>query len=341
MFISEVEIKNFKSIKELKFETNRINVFIGEPNSGKTNILEALSFFSINALDSAFKDVIRYRNIANLFYDSLLDSPVEVNTDIKKFRLDFAVNNSGAFANYFEGVFYNNDEELQNYRKNRDGSGLYNFTLEHNGNIRSQNVGEKNVMKCATYIFKKIEKFIPSFRPFLNPPFGDNIPNLLISNSTYKNLVSLFFREKGFRINLKPGENDLEIVKEVDEVLYSYPYMTISETLQRLVFLMLAIDSNTDMTLIMDEPESNTFPFYTKFIAEKIAKDISNQYFITTHNPYVLINLIDKTPSKDLSVYVTRMKDYSTEIHKLNSDQIVSAMEYQHDIFFNLDNITG
>ena len=45
--IKNVSIRNFKSIKELDFKAKRINVFIGEPNTGKSNILEALGMFSL------------------------------------------------------------------------------------------------------------------------------------------------------------------------------------------------------------------------------------------------------------------------------------------------------
>ena len=45
--IKSLEIKNFKSIKKLSADCSRINIFIGEPNSGKSNILEALSLFSV------------------------------------------------------------------------------------------------------------------------------------------------------------------------------------------------------------------------------------------------------------------------------------------------------
>ena len=46
--ISNLEIKNYKSINQMELNCSRINVFIGEPNSGKSNILEALdlSFLS-------------------------------------------------------------------------------------------------------------------------------------------------------------------------------------------------------------------------------------------------------------------------------------------------------
>lgn len=39
-FLDWVEIKNFKSIKDLRLDCKRVNIFIGKPNVGKSNILE-------------------------------------------------------------------------------------------------------------------------------------------------------------------------------------------------------------------------------------------------------------------------------------------------------------
>jgi hypothetical protein len=44
--IENLSIKNFKSIKYLSIDCKRINLFIGEPNAGKSNILEALGVIS-------------------------------------------------------------------------------------------------------------------------------------------------------------------------------------------------------------------------------------------------------------------------------------------------------
>ncbi|RLF84116.1 hypothetical protein DRN48_06315, partial [Thermococci archaeon] len=44
--IKTLTIKNFKSIKSLKLDCKRVNVFIGKPNVGKSNILEAIGILS-------------------------------------------------------------------------------------------------------------------------------------------------------------------------------------------------------------------------------------------------------------------------------------------------------
>ena len=44
--IEKLSVKNFKSIKDLSIDCKRINLFIGEPNTGKSNILESLGLGS-------------------------------------------------------------------------------------------------------------------------------------------------------------------------------------------------------------------------------------------------------------------------------------------------------
>jgi len=49
--IKRLAVENFKSIRRLELECRRVNVFIGEPNSGKSNLLEALGLLSLLAYE--------------------------------------------------------------------------------------------------------------------------------------------------------------------------------------------------------------------------------------------------------------------------------------------------
>ncbi|MGF2413915.1 MAG: AAA family ATPase, partial [Ferruginibacter sp.] len=45
--IDNIEIKNFKSIRDAKInDCSRVNIFIGYPNVGKSNILEAIGLLT-------------------------------------------------------------------------------------------------------------------------------------------------------------------------------------------------------------------------------------------------------------------------------------------------------
>lgn len=348
--ISRLSIENFKSIKNLKITTSRVNVFIGEHNSGKSNLLEALSWFSVNALDKTkFQEIFRLKTATDLFYDFDATQPIQVKTDDLNLIIRYAKNSNGALMNQLEGLVYPDNANLEAAALD-DFHNLQNkkinlprhkaFTLSFDGEIEPIGPGFLE-SSFRTYIFKKLKSFERNFQPFLNPPFGENIPSLLISNKQYKDLIGSVFKEKGFRLMLKPTEGDINMAKDINDELYSYPYTSISETLQRIVFYLLAIESNKNATLILDEPESNTFPMYTKQMAELIGRDLSNQYFIATHNPYLLNSLVAKTPTKDLSVFVAKMDQYKTNVVKVQDENLSMILDAGVYVYFNLDKLTA
>jgi len=345
--IKTLSIKNFKSIKELSIETTRVNVFIGEHNSGKSNILEALSWFSVNALHSdAFRGLFRFKNTTDLFYDFVTSDPIEILTDDLSLFIRNAKSQTGAVMDHFEGFIYlsaetstKNPKDLDLYNISNAFSKFIAFRLHFDGKfefIRPSFLESS----FRTYIFKRLDKFQKGIWSFLNPPFGDNIPSLVLSNREFRERIGSIFKGKGFRLILNPADIEMNMAKDTNDELYVYPYQTISETLQRIIFYVLAIESNTGATLVIDEPESNTFPMYTKQLAELIAFDAANQYFISTHNPYILDSLVSKTPTSELSVFVTEMKNYQTSVNKISDERLSVLLDKGIDVYFNLDKLT-
>ena len=87
-FLNWVEIKNFKSIKDLRLDCKRVNIFIGKPNVGKSNILEALGMLGAELFDGKFMNgSVRYKNIKHLFYQNNSDEPIRVGTNISRATL--------------------------------------------------------------------------------------------------------------------------------------------------------------------------------------------------------------------------------------------------------------
>jgi hypothetical protein len=334
MLVNEVTIKNYKSLRDIRFNAKRVNVFIGEPNSGKSNLVEALSFFSNNSVANiVHREMFRYDNIGNLFFDNEISTPIEIKAGDLKLTIEFAKNQHGGILNQFDFTF----------GKNSEGIDQENNYFTDSFNYKGEQITFKGITfptKFRVYIFQKLKSFRAGLAPFLEPPFGENIPTLLLNFPEIKSLVSDFFRDKGYFLNIKPVDNAIELAKNINNVFVSYPYQTISETLQRIVFISLAIATNKDSVLIFDEPESNTFPFYTKYIAETIANDEGNQYFLTTHNPVLLMNLIEKTPSNELAVFIAKNKDYQTKLYPLSDSDMQEVVNLGHDVFFNLDKFT-
>ena len=81
--IQSISIRNFKSVRSVTLsDCRRINVLIGRPNVGKSNILEALALFDVpymvNTSGRSLKSLVRIENTADLFHNGVSAVPVEV-----------------------------------------------------------------------------------------------------------------------------------------------------------------------------------------------------------------------------------------------------------------------
>ena len=69
--IEKITIENYKSIDHCSIDNcNEINLLVGPPNSGKSNIIENLSLFSLPVLDVKIVKKINLNNILR-FFDKL------------------------------------------------------------------------------------------------------------------------------------------------------------------------------------------------------------------------------------------------------------------------------
>lgn len=321
--IQNLTIRNFKSIKALNIPCKKLNVFIGEPNSGKSNILEALALQGQNALlPELNKKIFRYKTIGELFYDFDINSPIEViagNHSVLK----YSVREDGTIDNQFHFFLNSNNTRPA--------------ILTHDGKISDH--GDSGKTNIRYYEFKRLDTFIVNYLPHLVCPDGSNLPTLLLANKEIRKWVSDFLQSKDLKLTLKPTEHDIQASKMIDEEIYPFPYFAVSETVQRIIFYSVAIMSNKNNVLLFDEPETNTFPPYTKELAELIAIDEDNQFFITTHDPYLLINMIEKSDKNNINIFITEMKEYKTKVHLLNDKQVSEVLGHDADVFFNFDQI--
>jgi hypothetical protein len=315
MLIRSLYVKNFKSLKELKINCKRVNIFIGKPNTGKSNILESLGMFSF-PFSSSLRDLIRFEDMTNLFYDNVLDEKIETKAGDFRWEIEFK-----------DGRFYGKGES-------KDGKLSFYFDYSFNG---EGNARPGNFSPFKFYRFSVLKEFPDTRSDFLKPPNGSNLMTILLTKKSLKKMAADLFKEFGLRIVLKPREGKIEVQKEVEEVIISYPYPLVSDTLQRVLFHLAAIETNTDSILIFEEPEAHAFPFYTKFLAERIAMDRNNQYFISTHNPYLLLSIVEKIPKGDIRVFITYLKDYQTKVKPLTVGEMQEILDMDASIFFNLE----
>lgn len=335
--IKNIEIKNFKSIRhQIIDDCRRINVFIGYPNVGKSNILEALGLFQIDRLgDVDFRNVLRFETYNNLFFNNNTLETIEVSvspTEGIKLRID--KNNELFVRSESSSMYFEMEIPLTNFKIK---------SMEH---VSSASEGYDSLerLQIKSYIFNTNlhkEPFSGFAHKYLDNPHGENLAEIIKFNPELRKDVVQIFREYNLKYATDEN-NNLRIVKEFkDGEVKIFPYIQIADTIQRLIFFKAAIKSNTESVLLFEEPEAHMFPPYiSKLTSDIIYDENKNQYFITTHSPFVLNDFVEDVDKEELSVYVVGYKKDTGEtiVRRITDEEKEEIYQYGVDLFFNLEN---
>jgi AAA15 family ATPase/GTPase len=343
-------MKNFKSIKDLTIDCKRINLFVGEPNTGKSNILEALGLLSwlayakvapekkeqpdaskfVNLPQPYYPrlfDFIRFLGVQDIFHDGLIDDKVELSSTRKKRETGIELK--------LAGNSFLIDQKVENTGKKTRASKA--IRLNFSGDVTEALSPIDDFSLIKSYKFLKQQFYFPhNTTSFLLPPFGSNLFSLVMGNKRLREIMMRFYQESDLTLVLKPQNMAFEIQVKKEDLVFSYPYISLSDTLQRILFHLIAIESNEKSTLVFEEPESYAFPYFTKYLGERIAMNDSNQYFISTHNPYLLQSILEKADKNSINVFVTYLENSQTKTVLLTGSQISELLD-SADPFFNLD----
>ncbi|MEP7128756.1 MAG: hypothetical protein ABI729_07810, partial [Chitinophagales bacterium] len=155
-------------------------------------------------------------------------------------------------------------------------------------------------------------------------------------------LGQMIHAEYGLSLSIVPSKNQIIIQQSKGYFSSTVEFDLISDTLQRLMFYCAAIASNKDCHLILEEPEVHSFPPFLNIIADRIARDNQNQYFITTHSPYMLNTILSNAEKNDVAVFIVDYVDFQTQVRRITDEEITEMLSYGPqgsgmDIFFNLE----
>lgn len=334
--ISNIEIKNFKSIRHQVIDgCKRINVFIGYPNVGKSNILEALSLFAIKK-EIALTDLIRVKEDPTIFFDGFIDNSivVTINDMIEiiatysenKLKLNFQLSSHSKSS---EPVIFNSTSASALRQIT-----FSNFMFSSESRYKSSHNLDEFVVK--KYEFRKNPQPLQHTFSSLEYPFGNNLFGIINSNSDIKKDISLILKEYELELLYDSRSQTFIIIKRTNAGIFTVPYDLLADTIQRLIFYKAAIFSNKNCVLLFEEPESHMFPPYIRKLTTDIIFDQTNQYFIATHSPYVLDALLEDAPH-DISVYLTHYQKGETKVKLMEVDDIDEVRKYGVDLFFNLE----
>lgn len=351
--ITNLEVNNFKSIKDIKIDCKRINVFIGEPNVGKSNILEALSLFCAPLSEDGnkfLKEYIRFEKHRNLFYDNDRKNNIKVKTNIGEVYIREQANGNDIFEMYigeddFMKYVYNNlgksayllNQDLPKTMKEENNLFAIKSFIHSFGDNYVQTLPISYNIPFKRYIFRndKATNTHP-FQGHLTQPFGDNLYRVLENNPKLFEEVSHFFIHFGLDLLIDTEYNKLEIQKKIGTRVYKIPYSLAADTLRRIIFYLAAIETNDDAILLLEEPEAHSFPPYVSMLAEKIIESKNNQFFVATHSPYMLTEFIEKGGRDEVSIFICNYENYETNVRALSEAEIENIMETGIDLFFNI-----
>lgn len=353
--IKDLRISNFKSIKSLELDCKRINLFIGAPNVGKSNILEALSLFDVPYIENPenkFDGLVRFSNLKNLFYDNIPNKNIEVVTDIAYATFRYLSNNdlfdlilTSEQGIELERIKNSKYPELVEWIKKSDTDKANKQNHTDNWYNKFDRHG-KDLSESMPIFFSSIRrldfngksKINQGFHQYLLPPHGRNLITIIQNNPEIFSEVSSFFEDYKLELLYDVENNLFEIQKRINKLVYKYPFGLVADTLQRIIFYLTVVEANKDTSIIMEEPETHSFPPYTRMLAQRISESKSNQFFITTHSPYLLHNIIENTNLEEMNICLTYFKDYETKLKVLSIEDIGDILDSNTDIFYNLDN---
>lgn len=330
--IHQLTINNYKSIKQIQLNCSRINVLIGKPNVGKSNILEALDldslswFFNVNESNKAagrkkidLKEYFRVNYASDLFHLGDVQESISIvhpgfphDVTIRKRNLLEWVNDSTGQITEFDNNF-EPAKGTQYY-----GSPIHPYRYKENIDFHD----------TGNYI------------NVLMPPFGNNLLQVIQYNPSFREFINDLAKEYGFEFNIDTSNNNLLIQLRVGKgLVYSMQYGAIADTLKRFIFYMAAIRHNNAHIITLEEPEVHSFPPFVSVLADEIIKATNRQFFIATHSPYLLNNLIENTPTQELAVFVCGYdkEKFATTVKKLSEEDLSELLNFGVDIFFNIN----
>ena len=316
---TRIEIKNFKSIKHIVLkDCKKINLLIGKPNVGKSNILEALTAFSLPYSryinNKSLQQFIRCENESELFYNGDMSKDIEIQTDSDKF--------------VFQSNKTSHISRLSGFLNGKS-------VVELSGLKIKQTDSEMPNNDVRSYFFPSPFQFENTGLKFLQPTTGCNLSSVLYSLENTKKEISDILALYGLKLSFDQASQQIKLFKTVSEnSIYLVPFNSIADTLQRIMFYKTAIASNENAILTFEEPEAHSYPPYISKITTDIIHSETNQFFITTHSPYVLNEFLENKKD-ELGIYLVDFKEGETTVKGLTEDEVNKVYQSGVDLFFN------
>jgi AAA15 family ATPase/GTPase len=307
--IKSIEINQFRGIRQLAVsDFSKINLIVGDNNSGKTTFLEAIQLLFVNAQLGSVKKIIRQRTVLNINDNSFYTSFIKMfNVEQEEELLDFdiyAESNNGPVEFEMRGheKVISGEEALQmstmssrrtEYYKKSSAS-IPETVKMFTGSIVCQN-GEKTVEKEISFtsldnvmvglVIKQQVQYIPSFGHLRY----DLLQNI-VDNPEYKKLaISILkqFDESIVDICYTRADDGAFLESIITNGGKNMPFSVYGDGIKKILYILNKLFDATDSILLIDEIETGLHKKYydTLFpVVFALASKLNVQLFIATHS---------------------------------------------------------
>ena len=331
--LNNIEIKHFRGIDHLKIEDfSRVNVLVGQNNSGKTSVLEAIALLmgmsnpdnpqAINAM-RARKSFSNFIDLQYLFKNLDTSMPPELSSEL----------NDGSSRNLRLGLTYVFDElsEPKNDHLQQNGSVKYVNTLEMNFDIVSGESKQSykswlRVNSQGMTVNRKLaEGYLENKRAWITP-------SDLMTSNLVNDLAELFKRNRKDTVLklLKMFDSRINSIEILTDDIYigfeglaqMLPVGMMGDGLRRYLSIVASAANPIIDVFLIDEIDNGLhYSVYKKLWQSLFALAVANdkQIFVTTHSKETLCHLskmLDENPD-----YQKELRLYTLENTKLKGCQ--------------------
>ena len=342
-WLRDVHITGYKSLYDVRMDPTRVNVIIGEPNTGKSNLLEALSFLGPSyGVWRGFFPWVRARNLNELMSGQDANASFTIHTSIAEAGILKVQEGMEVAYRYFVNKKGDNASEgWYNYSK------LLNTGLRADRRTPNYKLGRGKALYPSPVKYYSYEKDISheelnlELVNFLLPPHGSNFYQLANSLGVEK-LLGPLLSDLAFlgytRYELRPDYRELAFYHlESNE---SIRLDLMADTLTRMIFYYAAIHTNRESIILLEEPEAHSFPDYVYRLGNWIMEDRGlNQFFIATHSPYLLRAILEKS-GPEVTVFLADWNSqHGTRLQPLSKKAMGFILQDVEAAFSNFQNL--
>lgn len=338
-YIDSIYIKTFKGIGNLKISNlGDINILVGDNNTCKTSVLEAIQLFQY---PNDIKEIIRIarkREITKRMpsgitvMESFLNMFNASQKENKDISIICKVNNNSHLLD-IRGIVnkvYVTGEELNQYEHSQFDEEIpvseFNGVLKYDNNeqkIIINDVNDKKVYRDAVIdgeIIKLLDLKFVSSSDHLNEVFSLRNLSESIKNDEKSQLLELLkkFDDKIDGIEILPGKNRSFPATYIKHLEYGFmPLSSFGDGIKKVLTLASAVLRIKNGILLIDEIETAIHTSALDNVFEwllETCKLLNIQIIATTHSDEALISLLSKYKDMDSEMCIYRLEKYDNGI---------------------------